>query len=436
MSRTTLKECALIFVFLVLVASACETNPECRRYTCVRKSCVPVSSVGGICDDDDDCAPNFFCDRDEGRCTNPCDELVNCGSLKNPVCADFRSDVGHCGGCDMACSEGQLCALGKCFLPWTPLDPFASPRSGMSVEVVSRDVERLADVRVMVAGGEGRDGSLVPFIEWYYPSNNSWVTISRMPTPRQFFGSAMLDGMLYIVGGIADAPLNVTEAYDIEEDRWEKVAELSSPRNGIALVAVDEYLFSIGGANTELVDTVEIYNPYYNFWSLRSPMPSPRGGMACVVIEHRVFVLGGTVPDPSSPTGFSVTSSVLMYDTKADKWTERAPMKTARSAHSAVVINERIFVIGGSTIDANGNEIFLSSVESFDDFFNVWRDEESLPVAVSYAPALTLEDRIFVFGGVSSSSSPFKRDSILVSRPMTEPSLTDESTSQRTISPF
>jgi len=246
-----------------------------------------------------------------------------------------------------------------------------------------------------------------------------------MITPRKFFGSTIADGLLYVVGGVSDTTVvSSTEMYDPDLDVWTVRSSLSSPRNGMAVVAIDDdFILSIGGAENDLVDTVELFDIQNNLWTLRSPLPSPRGGMAAVVLDNRVFVMGGTISHPSS--GLRVTASVLSYDLKEDEWTERRSMNVARAAHCAVVIRDKIFVVGGSQLhDDSLDEILLSSVESYDEFNDVWVLERSLPFGLSHASCSSLDSRILVFGGsgASSSSSLFLRDTVLSSHPFFDPS--------------
>src|SRR4030095_2329030 len=43
-----------------------------------------------------------------GCCTEP--GRINCGG----DCFDWRTDAAHCGGCDFACGEGEVCSEGSC----------------------------------------------------------------------------------------------------------------------------------------------------------------------------------------------------------------------------------------------------------------------------------------------------------------------------------
>jgi len=59
------------------------------------------------CKTDEDCAGDLVCT--DGQCVCP-EGLTACGT----ACVDTNTDVAHCGACDNACEEGQVCDEGEC----------------------------------------------------------------------------------------------------------------------------------------------------------------------------------------------------------------------------------------------------------------------------------------------------------------------------------
>ena len=90
--------------------------------------------------------------------------------------------------------------------------------------------------RLLVIGGEGSDGEFVSSLERYDPSTNEWEeaeAVALMSTAREFFGTAVLDGKLYAVGGYGDAgpALSSLERYDPATNAWEVAAPLTTARS-------------------------------------------------------------------------------------------------------------------------------------------------------------------------------------------------------------
>jgi len=81
-----------------------------------------------------------------------------------------------------------------------------TPRYGLSVAVVD-------GVLYAVGGGLGGP-SVTAVVEAYTPATNTWVTKAALPTARYFLGSGVVNGKLYAVGGNSGSfALNTVEAY-------------------------------------------------------------------------------------------------------------------------------------------------------------------------------------------------------------------------------
>lgn len=70
--------------------------------------------------------------------------------------------------------------------------------------------------------------------ERYDPFTGEWTQVKNLNTPRHRLGVAVLDGMIYALGG-SDGMihLNTMERYDIEKDEWTALPEMSTRRMGM-----------------------------------------------------------------------------------------------------------------------------------------------------------------------------------------------------------
>ena len=97
----------------------------------------------------------------------------------------------------------------------------------------------------------------------YDPITDQWSARAARPTYRTGFASAVVNGLLYVIGGrgqVGDGPLSVT---------------------------ADDHK-----------SHVEIYDPATDRWSTGAPLPTAiRGGQACVVSDQ-IYVFGGRVSAP------------------------------------------------------------------------------------------------------------------------------------------
>ena len=80
-------------------------------------------------------------------------------------------------------------------------------------------------------------------------------------------------------------------------------------------------------------------------------------------------------------------------------WTQKADMLTARWSHKSAVVNDKIYVIGGSTSEPG--DIVLSSVEEYDPVANTWIRKADMPIARTnmVGSSAVVGGKIYVIGG-------------------------------------
>jgi N-acetylneuraminic acid mutarotase len=144
--------------------------------------------------------------------------------------------------------------------------------------------------------GLGWDGS--DTIEEYDPSANLWVLRSPMPDDRLQCMSAVVDGIVYVIGGY----------------NW---------------------------TATVKADSVYAYSMATDTWSTRTPMPSGLGEGACGVIDGEIHVVGGN-------NGYNeILPTHYIYSPSSDTWRKGAGMPKALSGHGAAVVGGVLYVLGG-----------------------------------------------------------------------------------------
>ncbi|NXP79523.1 KLH18 protein, partial [Ramphastos sulfuratus] len=86
-------------------------------------------------------------------------------------------------------------------------------------------------------------------------------------------------GLIYAVGGLNSAgdSLNVVEVFDPIANRWEKCQPMATARSRVGVAVLNGLLYAIGGYDGQLrLSTVEVYNPETDSWSKVESMNSKR----------------------------------------------------------------------------------------------------------------------------------------------------------------
>jgi N-acetylneuraminic acid mutarotase len=231
------------------------------------------------------------------------------------------------------------------------------------------------DGTVAALGGQlylmfGRPSELPkPWLQSYDPETDRWTPRAAAPTQRDQFRLAALNGQLYAVGGIdygdhSAGYSRTVEAYDPATDTWTTKAPMLRTRARLSVAVVNGILYAIGGESVdtlegiptaETVRSVEAYDPATDSWTPKASLPLPVTGSAAAVVNGIIYVAGGGLSDATA------TVNVYAYDPSQDKWTVQPPMRTSRSVATASALDGTLYVIGG----LGGDAWFLATVEAY-----------------------------------------------------------------------
>lgn len=249
------------------------------------------------------------------------------------------------------------------------------------------------------------------------PTHITWTTKAANPIIRAEALRAVVDNKLYVFGGFSgDAgPVKRSDVYDPATNKWTQIADLPT-RVTHAGVAVDgRSLYVVGGYvgigstgynQTFGVTAVWKYNVDTNTWSSFTKLPKAMAGGGAVVINHTLHYFGG---DDSSRNDAGDHFAIDLTDANAT-WQTRAALPDPRSHFGTVLLNGKIYAIGGQ----HGNDAALTTVTSvnrYDPATNKWSTLAPLPVAVSHfaSAAFAIGNRIIVAGGETAHEEATNR---------------------------
>ena len=131
-------------------------------------------------------------------------------------------------------------------------------------------------------------------------------------------------------------------------------------------------------------------------WTRKNNMNVPRFNHSSVVVDDKIYVIGGR-RDLILP----IERSVEMYDPVTNTWKFVDSMNIARHIFSASVFDDKIYVTGGYTPDST-----ISSIEIYDPQDNSWTVIGHMPKARIWHSSAVIGNKILIYGGASSSDLP------------------------------
>ena len=228
---------------------------------------------------------------------------------------------------------------------WSPRAPFPLRHFLVGVGVVD------GLLYAVVSGGElgaGEPAESVA-VRAYDPATDTWAVRASVPTRRDFMGVGVVNGLLYVVGGVETNPpphrmSGAMNAYDPSTNAWTVRAPMPTRRSFVGVGTVNGILYAVGGLDdigTPLA-TVEAYDPTTDSWSARAPVPvTSMDGPEIGVVDGILYAVN------SRYTDFLPSTTIEAYDPVKDSWTTMAPAPVSRWWPGVGVIDGEMYLVGG-----------------------------------------------------------------------------------------
>ena len=186
----------------------------------------------------------------------------------------------------------------------------------------------------------------------YNPMTDAgWLTKASMPegTQRGSSVTGVIDGKIYVAGGLRAGAVGDLSSYDPALDQWTtNLPAMPMSRDHGCGGVVNGKLYLAGGRQGSITSQSPFVYEYTpgGAWAERMQMPTARGGTACGVVGDRIIVVGG---EGNAAVQSGVFPQVEAYIATTNTWSSLDPMKTPRHGMGAAVIGGKLYVPGGAT---------------------------------------------------------------------------------------
>lgn len=241
---------------------------------------------------------------------------------------------------------------------WEKAAPMSTPRSYFGLA-------RLADGRVLVAGGAGSEhvtqflpgsganeelGKALSSVELFDPKTESWSSLPPLSEAR-FFAQALAlpDGRVLVVGGSNEMQesFKTCELLDAKQEKWTPCKGQPATERFFHRLALlgDGRVVMAGGkhANVRFHTSVEVFDPVAETWSELTDLEESGTAIALTSLPSgRVLIAGGYACGIAcAPLAFSGT-----IDGQGN--VKRFDLKVARAQHSLTLLPDgRVVAAGG-----------------------------------------------------------------------------------------
>uniref|UniRef100_A0A8R1DM70 Uncharacterized protein n=1 Tax=Caenorhabditis japonica TaxID=281687 RepID=A0A8R1DM70_CAEJA len=374
----------------------CSNHGSCENGNCVCEN----GYAGQHCEQE-------VCRSDGDSNKNPCNQ---------GTCSDDKCD------CSSSMSHGTFCQKPVTSSVWDVIRPTESLLYGKASHA-----SLTIDNAIWNIGGDYFDNSKkINFIEVFNVTSLQWnvvVSKNEEPLPRFDHTVVRYKNKLFMFGGVIKKQSEAGFSHSITNELWVfdttlKTWTIINNKNNSTIRAP----FAVSGHTAHIIGSDMFiffgYNPYFGFmhhvqvynieteeWRVADTSNHVFGRFKHSSIEHvtktgsiEVLVYGGSMANNT------VTDSLIMFDTKSQKWTNLPQSGVQMYLHSAVYHNGLMIVFGGRGANATAgskNECFLNKIMSYDLACKQWLNMSDAPNAVKrYGhTSQVVQDKIYLIGG-------------------------------------
>lgn len=244
------------------------------------------------------------------------------------------------------------------------------------------------DGKIWIAGGI-REGETLATVETYDAQTGDWQTQPPLPMPLHHATAAAYQGQVVVIGGTTDTIAEASnKVFAFRDGKWAELPSLQHARAAPAAAVVDDKLVVVGGQdNKQLVPQTEVFDG--KSWTQAADMPTPREHLAAVSDGDYVYTLGGRAlsADENSP-------AFERFDPATGEWKELPDMPTARGSYGAAFIDGRIVAIGGEEPTR-----VLATVEMYDISTGKWTEQAPIKTPVHGQVVAAVGSTVYCIGG-------------------------------------
>ncbi|MDP5275522.1 stalk domain-containing protein [Chengkuizengella axinellae] len=212
---------------------------------------------------------------------------------------------------------------------------------------------------------------------------------------------------VFVIAALISSIISISMIHAEGTGVWEEVSSLNQQRINFQIEQLDDKIYAIGGMylvtenQFDYLDRVEVYNIKNNTWTDVASMNEKRTGFQTVVLNDKIYAIGGyyTVSD-GIDSSYIHLNSVEVYDPANDVWIESAsmvnPLSSSMQAKSA---NSEIYVVKDYDVGwENGEHLYKHIIEVYNPEKDTWEKGASFVDANETLYMEELNGQIFLIG--------------------------------------
>ena len=242
----------------------------------------------------------------------------------------------------------------------------------------------------------------------YDPLTKTWANGNPPPLEIHHFQPVGYNDKIYVLGALTgkypgETPIPNIYLYDPMTDSWEKGPKIPADRNRGATGAVvynGKIYLACGikdGHRGDHKKWFDVYDPATNQWSILPDAPRARDHFQAIVVQDKLYLIGGRTTVAANSPFKGTIGEVDVFDFKTNTWsTLPDPLPTLRAGNYLVGVGNEICVFGGESFTQNPahNEVEVLNTQN-----NTWRSLPPMLQGRHGTGAIRYQDKIYIASG-------------------------------------
>ncbi|XP_034021861.1 kelch-like protein 34 [Thalassophryne amazonica] len=223
---------------------------------------------------------------------------------------------------------------------------------------------------------------------WRYdPRFDCWEQVESMLEERAQFTCCIVGDFIYVVGGCQTEPDNnahtsvgTVEFYDMATGTWRRGASMPRPLYGHASAVLDGSIYVSGGLpgnSGSIHGDLREFTKEVLFWDLKARVWEKKASMSIARFGHRMATAHGWIY--ALLGRYEPFCDIERYDSKSDHWTRLLPLLIGSFTYGIASTPSGSLLVFGGRRWSEGQEVTVKSVLEYDTKKDHWREICQLP---------------------------------------------------------
>jgi len=250
-------------------------------------------------------------------------------------------------------------------------------------------------------------------VQAYDPATNSWTTENSSSLGLNHFQAVSYNGKVYVASAFTgncchEVPVSNIQIFDPATKQWSIGPQIpSGRRRGAAgCVVYNNKIYVVcgitDGHSSGWVAWLDRFDPQTNTWVTLANAPRARDHFNAVVANGKIYCMGGRRSGYNGSTFNYTTAEVDIYDIASNTWSTLPSSKnipTQRAAPAAALLGNDILIAGGET---GSSSTSLNKTEAFNIVSQSWRTVASLNQGRNGTSAIVYNNKVYVVCGAGN----------------------------------